>query len=347
MLALAAAAQLSLLGGEWAGWSCRFRHGVLQRVPESYLSRDSIEWGQIPAGFQELVTERASSGSSAVSEPTGGTATTSSSSSWERRTVRLLPADGCQVEDLTAILRNHPLVAAHRAPPPLRGAAAVIDTHVGDGRWRLETLFCGLCHDGVSRPARQMRNALPHSATRTRITLHFDAAAGEMMEDATVDVSQERQWAVVNGGSDLEQVSTRIGSKEGQLRSGLDAAWVSSAVGITCWAEGLKVEKEGLDVDKEGLDVEKEGFNVIKEKEGLTVITEEDDESDLNALSLAGGIDLSWGKSAFSIAMRTQEGDRVQLRREFAPLAGGGKAQPPPRLEAERSGECDGDEGGR
>ena len=34
---------------------------------------------------------------------------------------------------------------------------------------------------------------------------------------------------------------------------------------------------------------------MIKEKEGLTVIKEEDDESDLNALSLAGGIDLSWG----------------------------------------------------
>ena len=192
-----------------------------------------------------------------------------------------------------------------------------------------------------------MRFRIGIGSTRTRITLHFDAAAGEMMEDATVDVSQERQWAVVNGGSDLEQVSTRIGSKEGQLRSGLDAAWVSSAVGISCWAEGLKVEKEGLDVEKEGLDVEKEGFNVIKEKEGLTVITEEDAESDLNALSLAGGIDLSWGKSAFSIAMRTQEGDRVQLRREFAPLAGGEKAQPPPRLEAERSGEQDGDEGGR
>ena len=55
VLALLSTAPALLLGGEWAGWACTYSSsGALQRVPESYLSKSSLEWGGAPAGFDGL-----------------------------------------------------------------------------------------------------------------------------------------------------------------------------------------------------------------------------------------------------------------------------------------------------
>ena len=46
ILAVLVSAPALLLGGEWAGWACTYSSsGALQRVPESYLSKSSLEWG--------------------------------------------------------------------------------------------------------------------------------------------------------------------------------------------------------------------------------------------------------------------------------------------------------------
>ena len=46
-------------GGEWAGWCCTYGSdtGTLCRVDERYLSDTAIEYGQVPAGFEECTTE--------------------------------------------------------------------------------------------------------------------------------------------------------------------------------------------------------------------------------------------------------------------------------------------------
>ena len=64
--------ELSLSGGEWAGWRCSFSpsDGVVQKIPESFCTADMVEYDTIPRGWEELSTEDGSS----------------------RRTVRLLPA---------------------------------------------------------------------------------------------------------------------------------------------------------------------------------------------------------------------------------------------------------------
>ena len=76
------------LGGEWAGWCVAFSPatGAVQPVPEKYVSESMIEYDVVPAGFEELTTE-----------------------AWEatrlsRRSVRLLPEEGCNVENLAAIV---------------------------------------------------------------------------------------------------------------------------------------------------------------------------------------------------------------------------------------------------
>mgnify|MGYP003688185221 CR=1 FL=1 len=80
------AAAPALLGGEWAGWCCSYSTGTarLRPVPEAYLSDTAIEWGQIPTGFEELTSEQVVG------------------ASVNRRSVRILPEDGCAIEDLPA-----------------------------------------------------------------------------------------------------------------------------------------------------------------------------------------------------------------------------------------------------
>ena len=53
-----------LLGGQWAGWECKYASctGHLQPVPPMFLSQTMIEWGQIPSGFELLCSEQCKDG---------------------------------------------------------------------------------------------------------------------------------------------------------------------------------------------------------------------------------------------------------------------------------------------
>lgn len=194
------AASAMRLGGEWAGWRAAFRASsgsLITSDIERYCSDTMVEWGQVPAAFEECTTESQSDDRIA------------------RRTVRLLPEDGCNIEDLAAVISRADIT------PVARGSTLAVDT-VADGLWRCETIFDGL---GGARP-RDRVNALPGLAERTRVSVVYDAAAGKLAQ--SVVIWQERQWAADAGA---------LSVREGGSRCGIDGAWLSSAIGLSCFAE--------------------------------------------------------------------------------------------------------------
>lgn len=193
-------------GGEWAGWCCTYgsETGTLRRVNEQYLSDTAVEYGQVPAGFEECTTE-----------------------SWEdgalvRRSVRLLPETGCAVDNLAAEVSRATLPAAARLAVGARACA--VDALVEPGAWRCETVFGGL---GGPRP-RDRRGAIESSAERTRVAFTFDPQRGALAA-VPVIVWQERRWS--------EAPSLQVKEDRGS-RSGLDASWVDAAVGLSCFGGG-------------------------------------------------------------------------------------------------------------
>ena len=193
-------------GGEWAGWCCTYgsETGTLRRVNEQYLSDTAVEYGQVPAGFEECTTE-----------------------SWEdgalvRRSVRLLPETGCAVDNLAAEVSRATLPAAARLAVGARACA--VDALAEPGAWRCETVFGGL---GGPRP-RDRRGAIESSAERTRVAFTFDPQRGALAA-VPVIVWQERRWS--------EAPSLQVKEDRGS-RSGLDASWVFAAVGLSCFGGG-------------------------------------------------------------------------------------------------------------
>jgi hypothetical protein len=193
-------------GGEWAGWCCTYgsETGTLRRVNEQYLSDTAVEYGQVPAGFEECTTE-----------------------SWEdgalvRRSVRLLPETGCAVDNLAAEVSRATLPAAARLAVGARACA--VDALAEPGAWRCETVFGGL---GGPRP-RDRRGAIESSAERTRVAFTFDPQRGALAAVPVV-VWQERRWS--------EAPSLQVKEDRGS-RSGLDASWVFAAVGLSCFGGG-------------------------------------------------------------------------------------------------------------
>ena len=184
-------------GGEWAGWCCTYgsETGTLRRVNEQYLSDTAVEYGQVPAGFEECTTE-----------------------SWEdgalvRRSVRLLPETGCAVDNLAAEVSRATLPAAARLAVGARACA--VDALAEPGAWRCETVFGGL---GGPRP-RDRRGAIESSAERTRVAFTFDPQRGALAAVPVV-VWQERRWS--------EAPSLQVKEDRGS-RSSLSASWVDAA----------------------------------------------------------------------------------------------------------------------
>jgi hypothetical protein len=194
-----------LLGGEWAGWSCSFDSlsGALQPVPDKYVSSEMIEWGQVPEGFEEVTTE-------VWKEP----------DLMERRLVTLLPEDGCNVENLGAIVTRQSFGILQA---PLQSSLA-IDVDGGTGIWQCETIFSGI---GGERP-RARRGSVASAAERTRVTLYVDVGAGRLDQQRPIVVRQERCW------DPTPSTALMVNEQRGS-RSGLDAAWVSSVIGMSCF----------------------------------------------------------------------------------------------------------------
>jgi len=273
-LSLAAASMVARparLGGEWAGWCCTFgKTGTLRRVDEKYLSATALEWGQLPAGFEECTTE-----------------------SWEdeslvRRTVRLMPETGCAVDNLAAEVSRATLpTAAHLA---VNARACAVDAVAESDVWRCETVFCGL---GDPRP-RERRGAIECSAERTRVALTFDPQHGALAAGPVV-VWQERRWS--------ETPSLQVKEDRGS-RSGLDASWVFSAVGLSCFGGGD--EDSGKD---EAAAAERAAAVAGRAAAaGQPPLL----------LALPGGVEVRGEAGRLEVALFDAEGNAVRLRRAWA-----------------------------
>jgi len=203
LVLISANAVASLLaGGEWAGWCCTYAPtGKLKPVPEQFLSDTAIEWGQVPNGFEELTTETLSGAADAIN----------------RRTVRILPEDGCMVENVGVNVHRSTLPLAAPAVPP----AVAIDTRTGkEDAWRIETIF-----DGLGSYPSEKKGAKAASALRTRIVFFFEPHSGKM-SPVGASAWQERRW---------DKEAGALSVNEDASRSGLDGAWISTAVGVECF----------------------------------------------------------------------------------------------------------------
>ena len=271
------------LGGEWAGWRCAFNAktgDTMTSDVEKYCSDTMIEWGQIPGGFEECTTE------------------TWQGNSLERRSIQLLPEDGCNTENLAAIVSRKVLPAATSGTLTLQPGAAQLDAavlnvrtwalHEADdaGVWHCETVFDGL---GGQRP-RMLSGAVECPAERTRVRCAFDPATGSLAGREPVVVWQERCWSA----RPSEEFSVREGAG---MRSGIDASWLSSVVGIKCFGE----QKQRLQDDIES-DLAIQAPPVL--------------------VSLGGGVELRGAPGILEVAMASEPGQacwsKLRLKRTWA-----------------------------
>jgi len=282
------------LGGEWAGHRVSFStEGGLQPVPDQYVPDNLLEWGQAPTGFEVLTTESWSG----------------SPASLGRRNVMLLPEDGCNVENLGAIVSKTVLPAPCSGSVTLRPGNSMMEPETlnvrawaldavdeGGNVWRLETVFDGL---GGKRP-RERRGALDCPAERTRVQCAFDLESGTLV--GSVHVWQERCWL----SSPSEELQVRDSG-----RSGLDAAWVSSAVGLGCFGDQSPSPAAGSGVAA--------ASGVAAS--GDDSATQGDDGA--NVLALAGGIELRVAPGLLDVTLKSGDGSRnswsaVAMRRSWA-----------------------------
>ena len=185
------------LGGEWAGVGIAF----------------SPSGGVEQTGVDQLTSERWTSDGLA------------SSAVIRRQSVQLLPDGDTRVtEDMlpsacsgSTILR---LGNSMLEPDVLNANAWALDAAQDGGLWRCETIFDGL---GGDRPT-ERADALECPKERTRVQCSFDPVSGTL--DPPVLVWQERCWSA-SPAKDLDV----------QASDGLDAAWVSSAVGLNCFGD--------------------------------------------------------------------------------------------------------------
>lgn len=222
------AAAVSLVGGEWAGWHNTHDgdSGALRKVPERYCSDALIEWDQVPAGFQVLVTE--------VSRGGG----------LDRTSARVLPEDGClldagcllELERSTGLPEPQPAGSAPSGESHCWACDAAATDEVGSRLWSLETIFEGV--GGVARPrARRDADARGLLAERTRVCIIFDVATGSVRGDALV--AAERRWSARPSAEHKARLKPRGPSR----RSAVDAQWLWSAVGVENFGE-LPVRRE-------------------------------------------------------------------------------------------------------
>ena len=177
-----------VLGGEWAGWQCEFDAltGEVRRVPDHYCSETMLEWDAVPNGFELLTSE------------------TFGDDTLARDFLRLLPEEGCAVDDLSGEKSTSALSTAS-----LRGANGVFTLDGGDrdDEWHLRTFFRAPSDDGAAR--------------RVRVSLRTDAAgSGPAPRKPRVRVALERRWSEAPA---LPEPTTTVGN----ARTGIAASWLS------------------------------------------------------------------------------------------------------------------------
>ena len=115
----------------------------------------------------------------------------------------------------------------------LNADAWALDEAISGTRWRCEAIFDGL---GGERP-REKPGAMECPEKRTRVVCTFDPSTGQVASEQSVLVSQESCWSV-RPSSEL-RVRQGAGGREG-----LDAAWVESVAGLSCFGAQKRIPYE-------------------------------------------------------------------------------------------------------
>jgi hypothetical protein len=290
LLSLGIARPALRLGGEWAGWFCAFNAQtgkIITSDVEKYCSDTMIEWGQIPFGFEECTTE------------------TWQGNTLERRSIRLLPEDGCNTENLAAIVTRKSLPAATSGTLTLSPGAAQLDAAVLNVRaWALDAAddasgwYCETIFDGVGgEHPRVSSGAIECPAERTRVRCAFDPATGELAGREPVMVWQERCWSA----RPSEDFEVREGSG---MRSGIDASWLSSVVGMSCF--GAQKQPPAQDAGEE-----RDAAAASSSSSPPPVL-----------VALAGGVELRGAPGILEVALASEPGEaywsELRLRRTWA-----------------------------
>jgi len=172
--------------GEWAGWQCEFSAaGVLKPVDERFLSQETIDYGMQPAGFELLATE------------------TSVGGDLRRRFMRILPAEGCACDNLSAEV-SASCISRDILEGRVRGDTGLgvftLDDPPGDGGddWYLRT-----CFEMAAPPSATVNGAAQGVAWRTRLSLRWDPA-GKLALGKRLVMAVERRWATEAGVLDGE-----------------------------------------------------------------------------------------------------------------------------------------------
>lgn len=215
--------------GEWAGYQCDFSaNGELRPVNDRYLSEEAIDYGMRPAGFELLTTERVVGGD------------------LHRRFLRMLPADGCASDNLSAEVSASCTVSRvldERLAGDERRGVFTLDDPPGEGGdyWYLRTFF----ETGPPRSASN-RAAPPNVSYRTRLSLRWDPV-GMLVRGKCVTMAIERRWADV-GALDQELTQGGASLKPGSTgATGCDASFVDGAIGARCFASLTPIaQKDGL-----------------------------------------------------------------------------------------------------
>lgn len=207
-----------VFGGEWAGWQCDFdaSSGALVPVPEHYCSETRIEWGQIPPGFEVLSSEAV--GPAAI----------------ERSFLRILPEEGCAVDDLAGERSSSELAVGS-----IVGGAGVYAADADDtearGEWRLRTVFAAPAAPGDPAAA----------ARRVRVSLSTDAAgAAPSRRTPRIRVAVERRWSA----SAALETSPSRDTKGNIARAGVASTWLTKKINAPCFGTDAAAAPAGAGV---------------------------------------------------------------------------------------------------
>ena len=323
-----------LLGGEWGGWCCAFDcRGIIKSIPEKFVDQVAIDWGQVPVGFEELQTESYDQiplldGS----DPARLKLTESASPNQiRRRRVQTHPPFGCGGDSLPGLVMRgllppptngtlELLPSTASKPEALASSAWALDAQETNrpGVWRLETVLRG--HGGTIPMSTS--NAMPSLGERTRVSVLFDVATGELAAESPhpamphlkpqpeVQVWQERCWS--------EAVSLVVMETDCSPLH-IDAMDRSMRVGLKNFGE----QKERPPPPAAQAETYPTAFSPTDASASTSAPSRKDDtfskeeEADptMWTVSLAGGVVVRGAASMLEVVLHSAEGGRIVLTR--------------------------------
>lgn len=215
-----------ILGGDYAGLSATFSSidGKLIPVPEHYVPKSMIEWGQVPNYLEVIVSEDLNTNYSVTGTGTGtGTITDIDNMNdnshnhtvtvFERNTVTVMPEVGCGLDNLDTIKTKEvvPLDSYHYHICPFDDSDCddinikVATMFVTKGKRRIECMFV---HDYDDNEQRQRQ--------RTRVCINLQDSGQmkspiQIIREQMTSEKSSRGTIADGGGLDARTVTQLVG----------------------------------------------------------------------------------------------------------------------------------------